>query len=278
MKIFQPILEENSIYKISYLAELFNKVPSTDIFVKNPISKSDNFPFECLQDYENQANKELKAKVKNPKIVGFGFNSEIFNDFENSNDIFGAALKSCLKFGFPVSIITSSDEILLHTNILKKLSSLYCCVSIKIPSLDNSILQLMQPGFPLFEQRMEILKKLSQLNIKTGVIISPILPYINDKPEALTRIIEISAQNGANFVMYQKKLELNENSKKYLLSNIKIRFPQFVEQYEEMFLFKNETFGPKFMELSNSFVRTARRCDLSTRPPEYMPPLQLSLF
>lgn len=262
-------------FGFAYSADLGCNAPSSEIYVENPVTKAITSPFESTEAFSKKLTRELKA-IKKQQAVAFGIDYEIFAD-EICADIFETALKCCMRLGFHAAIVTSCSEIIKHLPTLKQLAPYYCSVAIKIPSADDSVLQIMQPGFPLFQQRLQIIKQLAESKIKTGVWITPVLPFINDSELSLSTILESAAQNGATFAAYQKKLALNDTTRQYLFDNIGLRYPQLVEQYQQLFSGKDETFGPNFMALSNTFVRTAKRCGMTTGWPEYRPP-QLSLF
>jgi len=275
MKIITP-LPQDFRFKFAYSANLFCNAPSTEIFVENPVSKPEVLPFDTPESFATKLGRELKA-LKKPQIVAVGFSYELFNDNHCDGGIFGIFLNTCSRYGFPVALTTSSAEILDYLAPLRKLASNYCAVAVKIPSADDSVLQLMQPGFPLFKQRLQIIRQLSEANIKTGVWVNPILPYINDNAEQFSSILEAAAGNGASFAVYQKKLRLTPESRANLFDNIGLRFPQHLDNYSQLFSTKDESYGSNFMALSNTYARTTRRCGLQASWPEYNPP-QLSLF
>lgn len=267
--------QPNYYFGFAYAANLFGNAPSSEMFVENPVNKPDSLPFNTVEGFSTKLCRELKA-VKKQQVVAFGMDYELFND-NFRPEIFETALRCCLKFGFHAAIATSSDDIINYLPLLQRLAPLFCTVAVKIPSCNDSELQIMQPGFPLFQQRLQLIKRLTDANIKTGVWINPVLPFINDTAQNFDTILEAAAQNGAMFSAYHKKLSLNENSRPYLFNNIATRAPQLADKYAELFNGKDETYGPNLMELSNAFTRTSRRCNLVTHWPPFSQQ-QLSLF
>ena len=230
-----------------------------------------------FSDVEKNLKKELK-RIKTKEIISFGFDGEVFSDDENVVKNIDNMLITLKQSGFPLMIATSTDSILKHIDILKQLSKNYCQIFVKIPSFDDSVLQIFQPGFPLLQQRLDVVKQLNINNISVGVYISPLLPEINCNAENVEKLVEFSAQNNAAFVMYQKKFTVLDNAKENFLRNIELRFPQVFDYYRNQLSVKNDVKSNAFMEISNVFVRTASKLGIATRPKEFNPPKQLSLF
>lgn len=261
--------------KFGFAANLFGNTPSAEVFVEYPVQKAEICELSP-DDYGKKLTRELKS-IKKPVIISAGFSSEIFAEGGFKSGLFESLLKTCTRNGFPIALTTSSTEILDYLPLLQRAASVYCAVAVKIPSADDSVLQLMQPGYPLFAQRMDMIRQLSSAGIKTGAWIYPVLPFINDNADSFTTILKSAAESGATFALYHKKLTLSAESRANLFNNINIRYPQLAPKYEELFADKNETFGPNFMAISNAFSRTAPRSGLKTEWPDYKPP-QLSLF
>lgn len=230
-----------------------------------------------FSDVEKNLKKELK-RIKTKEIISFGFYGEVFSDDENVVKNIDNLLITLKQSGFPLMIATSTDSILNHIDILKQLSKNYCQIFVKIPSFDDSVLQIFQPGFPLLQQRLDVVKQLNINNISAGVYISPLLPEINCNAQNVEKLVEFSAQNNAAFVMYQKKFTVLDNAKENFLRNIELRFPQVFDYYRNQLSVKNDVKSNAFMEISNVFVRTASKFGIATRPKEFNPPKQLSLF
>ena len=228
-------------------------------------------------DIEENLKKELK-RLKSKEIISLGFDSEIFYDDETITKKIVNVFTILRQSGFPLMVASSVDSVLQFMDLLKLQTKNYCQVFIKIPSFDNSILQVMQPGFPLFEQRLNIVKTLNDNNISAGVLISPVMPRINDSSENFKNIIEASAKHSAKFIMYQKLFSVAGGAKENFLRNIELRFPHLYDYYNVELLTKDYIKSQSFMELTNVFVRTAGQFGISTRPEEYRPPKQLSLF
>ena len=261
--------------KFGFTANLFGNTPSAEVFVEYPVQKAEVCELSP-DDYAKKLGRELKA-IKKPEIISAGFTHEIFTESGFKSGLFESLLKTCSRSGFPIALATSSSDILDYMPLLQRAASVYCAVAVKIPSADDSVLQLMQPGFPLFAQRIEMIRQLSSAGIKTGVWIYPVLPYINDDADSFATILKTAAESGATFALYHKKLKVTSESRANLFNNINIRYPQLAPKYEELFAEKDETFGPNFMALSNAFSRTAPRSGLKTEWPDFKPQ-QLSLF
>jgi len=73
-----------------------------------------------------------------------------------------------------LSILTKSDLVLRDINLLKQFKNLE--VGFTINDFEGKTKDLMEPFAPNYKLRLEALKKLSKIGIKTYVFVSPIIP------------------------------------------------------------------------------------------------------
>ena len=134
---------------------------------------------------------------------------------------------------FPFAIGTKSDLILRDLDLLSEASrKFHCVVALSFSTLDEKLGKLLEPNAPSPKRRLEVVRRLSEAGITTGIWLAPIFPYWTDSEEEIGRTVEAAVENGANFVL--GAVYDNRNPilfKKFLEEH----FTQFAQEYEKMY-------------------------------------------
>jgi DNA repair photolyase len=109
--------------------------------------------------------------------------------------------RQCLEIlvanGWPVTIQTRSPLVLRDIDILKQGKDLEAGFS--IPTADDHIRKLFEPGAPPIAERTRALEDLHQAGIRTYAMIAPILPGAEGLPELLTGKIDRVIMDRMNY-------------------------------------------------------------------------------
>ncbi|MGL4731392.1 MAG: radical SAM protein, partial [Clostridium sp.] len=137
--------------------------------------------FDMVRAKENAVDliaRELKSKRKTG-VVGTGAMSDPYNPFEKSYKLTRKALELINRYGFGVSIATKSDLILRDIGLLKEIKSHSpVLVKITITTSDDSLCDKIEPNVASASKRFEVIKKLSDEGIFTGILLMPVLPFL----------------------------------------------------------------------------------------------------
>ncbi len=69
-----------------------------------------------------------------------------------------------------------------------------------MPTLDEKAWRATEPHTPHPQARLEAVAELNRAGIRTGILIAPLMPGINDAPEQVERILELADEAGAAYV------------------------------------------------------------------------------
>lgn len=144
--------------------------------------------------------KDLTSKRKKG-VVGTGAMSDPYNPFEEKYLLTRQALKLLDEHRFGIAITTKSDLIVRDIDILKRIQKHSPnLVKITITTFDDELCKKIEPNVSTTSDRFKALKKLSDNNIYSGVLLMPILPFINDTEENIRNIIKRAYECGAKFI------------------------------------------------------------------------------
>jgi DNA repair photolyase len=194
--------------------------------------------FESIRAKENSLDtirRELKSKRKKG-VIATGAMSDPYNPFEKKLLLTRNALESIDNSGFGVAIATKSDLITRDIDILKRIkahSPVLC--KITITTADDELCKKIEPNVVVASKRFEAIKKLSDEGIYTGILLMPILPFINDTEENIINIVRMAKENGAKFIYPAFGVTLRLNQRNYFFDRLDESFPNIKEKYIKNF-------------------------------------------
>ncbi|MDV4152291.1 radical SAM protein [Clostridium sp. AL.422] len=221
--------------------------------------------FDIVKVKENSSDiirRELKSKRKKG-VVGTGAMSDPYNPFEKKLSLTRNALESIDITGFGVSIATKSDLITRDIDILKRIkkhSPVLC--KITITTADDDLCKIIEPNVVVTSKRFEAIKKLSQEGIYTGILLMPILPFINDNEENIINIVRSAKENGAKFIFPAFGVTLRSNQRDYFFNMLDKSFPRLKERYIKSFGNNYMCNSPNARRLYNIFAHECNRLGL----------------
>lgn len=183
--------------------------------------------------------KELQSK-RRKGVVGTGAMSDPYNPFEEKYELTRQALKLIDEYRFGVGIATKSDLIIRDIDILKKIQSHSpVIVKMTITTFDDELCKKIERNVCTSNKRFKAVKKLSDNNIYTGILLMPLLPFINDNEENIKNIIKKAYECGAKFVFsYGLGVTLRKNQREYYFEQLRKIFPR--QNLDEVYM---NTFG-----------------------------------
>ncbi len=160
--------------------------------------------------------KELKGKRKKG-VIGTGAMSDPYNPFEKEYELTREALKEITRYNFGVSIATKSPLITRDIDILKEISRRSpVLIKITVTTFDDDLCKRIEPNVAPSSERFKAIKQLSDSGIYTGILLMPILPFINDSEDNIRNIVREAHNSGAKFIFaYGMGLTLRGNQRAY---------------------------------------------------------------
>jgi len=172
--------------------------------------------------------KELETTNRGTIIVGSVVDP--YQKAEESYNITRNLLEIIKQYDFPCHILTKSTLVLRDIDLISKMSD--CKVTISITALDQTISDIFEKNVPSPFERLKTIEKLSEIWIKTGLAVIPILPFIAE--DALEGIVKSAKKHKAHYILH-KHLELKGDQKNIFMKILEEFYPNLVEKYEELY-------------------------------------------
>lgn len=211
---------------------------------------------------------ELRSK-RRKGVVGNGAMSDPYNPQEAVHKLTRGSLELIHKYGFGAGILTKSDLVVRDLDILKKIQE-HSPVVVKftITTFDDELCRKLEPWVAPTSRRLEALRILSEAGIMTGVLIWPLLPFINDTPENVLKIIGAAAERGASFISPAYGVTLRQNQRMYFYEQLDRLFPGLKQRYIQVYGNSYECHSPRAGELKEAVARECTRLGLPIKMRE----------
>ena len=159
----------------------------TKIFVKTE-------PVERLREAFEAAGYECR-------VLAIGTNTDPYQPGEKIHRITRRLLETLLEFRHPVSITTKGKLILRDLDLLRELADNgLASVAVSITTLDDALKAKLEPRTASPRARLRIVRELAGAGIPVGVMMAPVIPFIND--HEIEDVVARSADAGAAAVHY----------------------------------------------------------------------------
>ncbi|EHJ02214.1 Radical SAM domain protein [Clostridium sp. DL-VIII] len=218
--------------------------------------------FDVVRAKENALaliNKELKSK-KRTGVIGTGAMSDPYNPFEREYKLTRGALELINTYGFGVSLITKSDLVIRDIDILKKIKSHSpVLVKITITTCSDELCKKIEPNVAVSSKRFSAIKELSENGIFAGILLMPVLPFLEDDEENIRNIVKKAYENGAKFIFPSFGVTLRQNQRDWYYKKLDEKFPGIKQKYIKQFGNNYECYSPKAKQLWNLFKEDCER-------------------
>lgn len=197
--------------------------------------------------------RDLKSK-RSKGIVGMGAMSDPYNKLEKELELTRQALELIDKYGFGVAIATKSDLILRDIDIIKRIASHSpVIIKITITTSNDKLAELIEPHAPSSSRRFSAVKKLREHGIFAGILLMPLLPYVNDTFNNIEGILVKAKYVDASFVYPAFGVTQRAGQRLYYLDCLRAIDPSLALKHEQRYGNTYVCGVPQAKELANYF-------------------------
>lgn len=225
-------------------------------------SRSDCYQIEDFDQVKAKADAlrilrdDLARKVR-PAFISMGSMSDPYNPFEKELLLTRHALELIDAYDHGVAIATKSDLIVRDIDILcsiQRTAPVVC--KLTITTVDDDLASRLEPGAPLPNARLAALERLSKAGLFTGVLLMPVLPFVEDSDENVLSVVESAARAGARFVYAALGVTMRQGQREYFLDGLERMFPGkgLKERYLRQYGDRYQCAAPRAKKLWETFT------------------------
>lgn len=184
---------------------------------------------------------DLARKVR-PAFIGMGSMSDPYNPFEEELQLTRHALELIDAYNCGVTIATKSDLIVRDMDILTAIrghSPVVC--KLTVTTAADALAAKLEPNAPSPSCRLAALEKLSGAGLFAGVLLMPVLPFLEDSDEGVLAVVEGAVRAGARFIYPAFGVTMRQGQREYFLEGMERAFPgqglkeRYLRQYGDRY-------------------------------------------
>lgn len=168
---------------------------------------------------------ELARKVR-PAFIAMGAMSDPYNPFEEELLLTRHALELIDAYDCGVSVDTKSDLIVRDIDLYQSIqahSPVIC--KLTVTTVDEDLAAKVEPRAPSPAQRLAAIRSLAQAGVFCGVLLMPVLPFLEDRHEQVLAVVDRSADAGAKFIYSGFGVTMRQGQREYFLRELDRAFP-----------------------------------------------------
>jgi DNA repair photolyase len=167
--------------------------------------------FDAGRDFEREivvkvnAPELLRAELARPswkgEHVALGTNTDPYQWVEGRYKLMPGIWEAMRDAANPCSVLTKSPLLLRDLELMKQIAArTEFSAALSVPTLDERAWRATEPRSPNPRARLEAVAELTRAGIRTGILVAPLMPGINDAPEQIAPILEMASEAGAAYV------------------------------------------------------------------------------
>jgi DNA repair photolyase len=175
--------------------------------------------------------------------VALGTNTDPYQWVEGRYQLMRGIWEAMRDAANPCSILTKSPLLLRDLDLMSQIAErTEFSAALSIPTLDEKAWRATEPHTPNPRARLEAVAELSRAGIRTGVLVAPLQPGINDAPEQVAEVTELAYAAGAAYVT-GIALHLRGDVRGLWFEWLRQQRPDLVEHYEK--LYRRGAYAPR---------------------------------
>mgnify|MGYP002640556901 CR=1 FL=1 len=216
---------------------------------------------------------ELSRKRKKG-IISMGGMSDPYNHLEKNMEYTRQTLESIYKYEFGVSCITKNELVLRDINLFKKIALRNSvCIGVTITTADDKLQDRIERNVSSSSKRFEIVKTLNAEGIYAGILMMPILPFINDTIKNIEEIVVKAHEAKAKFIYPSFGVTLRDNQRLYFFEKIGEKLTKkYIDEFGDSYV----CVSPNHKKLKEHFEKLCKKYGISYRMSEISKEIKLT--
>jgi DNA repair photolyase len=181
----------------------------------------------------------VRAELARPSWSGdhvaLGTNTDPYQWVEGRYRLMEGIWEAMRDAANPCSVLTKSPLVLRDLRLLREIAARTdFSAAFSVPTLDEKAWRETEPHTPHPRKRIEAVAELKRAGIRTGVLIAPLIPGVNDSPEQVEPLLELLDDAGADSIG-GIALHLRGEVRDIWFDWLREHHPDLVPRYEELY-------------------------------------------
>ena len=173
--------------------------------------------------------------------------------------------RSIDKYGFGAMIATKSDLVVRDMDVLQSIAKHSpVLVKLTITASDDRLCRIVEPHVFASSRRFDAIRRLNDGGIYAGVLMMPILPFIEDNEKNILGIVRKAKQSGAQFIYAAFGMTLRTNQRDWYYDKLDEHFVGLRAKYVKTYGDKYSCGSPNHRRLKRAFGAECVKLGIST--------------
>jgi DNA repair photolyase len=192
------------------------------------------------------APERLRVELAKPQWQGehvaLGTNTDPYQWVEGRYELMRGIWEAMRDARNPCSVLTKSPLLLRDLDLMREIDQVTeFSASLSIPTLEPRAWRETEPRTPNPRARLEALAELSAAGVRTGVLVAPLMPGINDSPEQVAEVVRLATEAGASYIS-GIALHLRKGVREVFMAWLAEHHPELTDRYED--LYRRSAYAP----------------------------------
>jgi DNA repair photolyase len=214
--------------------------------------------------------RDLKAKRRSG-ILHTGAMSDPYNPFERELQLTRGAFMLADRYGFGVHPDTKSPLGARDIDVLRSIRRHSpAAVNVTVTTADDALCRRIERSVAPSSARLDAISRLADSGIPCGVLLMPILPFINDTEENVLAVTRLAKSAGARWIFTFRGfgVTLRQNQRDYFYEKLDAHFPGIRRKYVQSFGGAYECRSPRSERLWDVFAAECEKLGLLYKMPD----------
>ncbi|MCW2926263.1 MAG: hypothetical protein JWM86_231 [Thermoleophilia bacterium] len=179
--------------------------------------------------------RELARKSWKREPVFIGSATDPYQPVEGRYQLTRSCIAELARARTPVALITRNPMVVRDIDVLTDAARhADVTVTFSIPTLDERIWRLTEPGTPPPAKRLAALTRMIDAGINAALGMAPILPGLTDDLDGMRAVVDAAREAGATSI-WANSLYLKPGTREHFLEHVARDFPELREEYGRMY-------------------------------------------
>jgi DNA repair photolyase len=203
------------------------------------------------RDVPQKVAKELEGKRKKG-VISLGGMSDPYNHLEEKLQYTRSVLEEINKHQFGVSCITKNKRIIRDFDLYQKINQHSLVnIGVTITTFDDRLQGRIERNVSSSSERFNIIKQAKDKGLYAGILMMPILPFINDTPSNIKAIVEQAHLVGADYIYPSFGVTLRDNQRQYFFHKIGEELTKkYIKEFKDSYM----CLSPNVKQLKKVFI------------------------
>lgn len=200
--------------------------------------------------------------------IGTGSMNDPYQPLEAEVGLTRRALEVIAEFRFGVHVLTKSALVLRDTELIGRIGRVYSAVSFTITTPHDDLARKLEPGASPPSERFGAMRALADAGILTGVLLMPVLPFIEDEPADIELLVRRAAESGARYIVASFGMTMRDRQRAHYYAALDRLFPGLRGKYERAYGERYSCPCRDARRLEQSFGKLCAGLGVATRIPQ----------